>query len=179
MGVSRRREPLDVQNGQGGVGDGLAEDRLGVGTEGGVHLFVGAVGGDEGEVDSHLLHGDRKQVEGPAVDGAGRHDMVPACGNVEDGVEVGRLAGGGEHGGGSALQLGNFGRDVVVGGVLEASIKITAGLKVEELAHVLAGIVFEGGALNNGHLPRFAVARAVAPLYAAGVELIVVHADSS
>ncbi len=172
MAVGGGGELLDVQHGEGRVGDGLAEDGLGVGAEGSVQLLLGAVRGDEGEVDPHLLHGHGEEVVGAAVDGVGGHHVVPAGGDVEHGVEVGRLAGGGEHPHGPALQGGDLGRHGVAGGVLQAGVEVALGLQVKELAHVLAGVVLEGGGLDNGDLPGLPVAGAVAPLDADGVDAV-------
>ena len=71
VGVGRLGELLNIQDGEGGVCNGLAEHRLGVGPEGGVQLLLGAVRVHEGELDAHALHGDGEQVEGTAVDGGG------------------------------------------------------------------------------------------------------------
>ena len=60
VGVGGLGELLNVQHREGGVGDGLAKDRLGVGLKGGVQLLLGAVGGDKGEINAHLPHGDVK-----------------------------------------------------------------------------------------------------------------------
>ena len=114
MGVGGLGELLDVQHRQGRVGDGLAEHRLGVGPEGGFQLLVGAVRGDEGDLDTHFRHGDGDQIEGTAVDGGRGDDVVPAGADVEQREEVGRLAGRGEHSGGAALQLADLGGHIVV-----------------------------------------------------------------
>ena len=97
--------------------------------------------------------------------------MVPAGGDVEHGVEGGRLAGGGEHSRRAALQGRDLGRHRVVGGVLQPGVEVAAGLQVEELAHVAAGSILKGGALNDGHLPGFAIAGGVAALYAFGSDV--------
>ena len=178
MGVGRLGKALDVQHGEGGVGDGLAEHGLGVGPEGGLQLLVGAVRLHKGEVNAHLLHGHGKQVIGAAIDGGGGHHMVAAVGDVEHGIEVGRLAGGGEHGGGAALHVADLGRHHVVGGVLEPGIEIAAGLQVEQLAHVLAGGILECGGLDNGDLAGLAVARRIAALYALGIDSVIAHVAS-
>ncbi|CAN4040231.1 HTH-type transcriptional regulator immR, partial [Dysosmobacter welbionis] len=88
MGVGGLGELLDVQHRQGRVGDGLAEHRLGVGPEGGFQLLVGAVRGDEGDLDTHFRHGDGDQIEGTAVDGGRGDDVVPAGADVEQREEV-------------------------------------------------------------------------------------------
>ena len=162
---------LNVQHGEGGVCDGLTEHRLGVGPEGGLQLLVGAVGGHKGKLHTHLLHGDGEEVIGTAVDAAGGHHVVSAGGDIEHGVEVGRLAGGGEHGGGAALHLADLSGGVVAGGVLKAAVEIALGLQVKELAHVLAGVILEGGGLDDGHLAGLSVAGMIAPLDADGVDM--------
>ena len=53
-------------------------------------------------------------------------------------------------------------------GILQPGVEIAAGLQIEELPHVAAGSVFEGGALNDRHLPGFAAAGSIACLYAFG-----------
>ena len=178
VGVGGLGELLNVQDGEGGVGDGLAEDRLGVGPEGGVQLLLGALGVHEGKLDAHALHGDGKQVEGAAVDGGGGDHVVAAAGDVEDGVEVGRLAGGEEHGGAAALQSGDLGRHGVVGGVLQTGVEVAAGLQVEQLAHLLAGLIAEGGGLDDGEVAGLPVAGTIAGVEAVGGDLIVAHGNS-
>ena len=168
---------LNIQHGEGRIGDGFAKHRLGVGLKRRVQLLLGTVGGDEGEVDAHLPHSDVEKVVGAAIDGGGGHHMVAAVGNIEDGVEVGRLAGGGEHGRSASLHVADLGGHHIVGGVLKPGIEISAGLQVEELAHVLAGGVLKGGGLDNGNLPRLSVAGGVAPLDAFGVDPVVTHVE--
>ena len=175
MSVGGLCELLNVQHRQGGVGDGLAEYRLGVGPEGGLQLLIGAVWGDEGDFNAHLGHGDGDQVEGASIDGGRGDDVVPAGADVEQGEEVGRLAGGGEHGGGAALQLTDLGGHVVVGGVLEAGVEIAAGLQVKELAHVLGGCVLEGGGLDDGDLTGFPIAGGVASLDTFRFDAVIAH----
>ena len=98
--------------------------------------------------------------------------MVARVADVEQGKEVGCLAGTGQHTGGAALQFGNLGGDGIAGGVLQAGIKITAGLQVKQLAHIVGAIIFESGALHNGNLAGFAVAGGIAALYAQGIDAV-------
>ena len=168
VGMGGLGELLNVQHRQGRVGDGLAENQLGVGPEGGVQLLLGAVGIHEGGFQTHLLHGHGEQVEAAAVDGGTGHDVVAAASDVEHGHEGGSLAGAGEHGSGAALQGADLGRHGVAGGVLQTGVEIAAGLQVKELAHILGGIVLERGTLNDGDLAGLAVAGGIARLDAQG-----------
>ena len=52
----------------------------------------------------------------------------------------------------------DLGRHRIVGGVLESGIEVTAGLQVEQLAHLLAGLIAEGGGLDDGEIAGLAVA---------------------
>ena len=160
---------FNVQHGQGRVGDGLAKDDFGVGLESGVQLFLAAQRVYEGRGDAHLLHGDGDEVEGAAVDGAGRHDVVACLAEIEQRKEVGRLTAGRQHGGGAAFQLADLFRHHVAGGVLQAGVEVAVGLEVEQLAHVLAGSVLERSGLDDGDLAGFAVAGGVAALHADGI----------
>ena len=166
---------LDVQHGQGGVRDGFAEHQPGVGPESGVQFLVRAVGRDEGGFDAHLRHGHADQIERTAVNAGGSHHMVAAGGQVEHGEEVRRLAGGGEHRRRATLQRRDFRGYVIVGGVLQAGVKISAGFQVEQLAHVLAGGVLKCRGLDNGNLPRLAVAGGVSPLNAFCFNAVIAH----
>ena len=171
MGVGCLRKLFNVQHGQGGVGDGLAEHDLGVGEERGVQLFLGAQRVHKGGLDAHLFHGDRDEVEGAAVDGAGCHDVVTGLAEVEQGKEVGSLPAGSQHGSGAAFQFTDFLSHKVTGGVLQAGIEVAVGLQVKELAHVLAGGVLEGGGLDDGDLAGFAVSGRIAALHADGITI--------
>src|SRR5699024_3670462 len=106
---------------------------------------LGAVGGNKGGGNAHLCHGDGNQVEGAAVDGAGGHNMITGVAQVEQCEEVGRLAGAGQHTGGTAFQFGDFGGDGVAGGVLQTGIEITAGFQIKQLAHFVGTVIFESG----------------------------------
>ena len=175
MGVGGRGKLFDVQHGEGRVCDGLAEHDLGVGPEGGVQFFLGAQGVYKGGGDAHLFHGDRDEVEGTAVDGAGGHDVVACFAQVEQGEEVGGLTAAGEHGSRAALQLADLLGDKVAGGVLEPRVEVALGFQVEQLAHILAGGVLEGGGLDDGDLAGFAVAGGVTALHADGITVHVTY----
>ena len=102
--------------------------------------------------------------------------MLSAGDDVEDGVEGGRLAGGREHGRRAAFQRGDLCRHMVIGGVLQPGVEIAAGLQVEQLAHGLAGLVSEGGGLNDGNVAGLSILRPVAGMKALGADF---HSCSS
>ena len=169
VGVGGLGKLFNVQHGQGGVCDGLAEHHLGVGPEGGVQLLLGAQGVYEGGGDAHLGHGNRDEVECAAVDGAGGYDVVSCLADIEQGKEVCGLSAGGKHSGSAAFQLADLFGYHVAGGVLQAGIEIAVCLQIEQLAHVLAGSVLEGGGLDDGDLTGLAVAGGVAALHTDGI----------
>ena len=168
--VGRVRELFNIQNGQCGIGNGLAEHRLGVGTECGLQFVLRAVGGHEGEVDAHLLHRHRKQIVCTAVDGRGGNYVITRCGNIENAEEVGRLTGGGQHSGGTAFQFADLFGYAVTGGIGQTGIEISLGFQIKQLAHILAGVVFERGALIDRDLTGFAVFGGISALYADGFD---------
>jgi hypothetical protein len=167
--VGHAGELLDVQDRERGVGDGFAEDRAGVGAEGGLDLVFGGVGVDEGDVDAEFLQGHVEEVRGAAVDGAGGDEVVAAVAEVQDRDERGGLAGGGHQGADAALEGGQllfrgFGR-----GVAEARVEVAGRFEVEEVSDVFAAVVLERGALEDGQHARLAVFRLPAFLDAKGV----------
>jgi hypothetical protein len=171
VGVSSLGKLLNVQHGQGRVCDGLAEHHLGVGLECGVQFFLGAQRVHKGGIDSHLLHGDGDQIEGAAVDGTGCHDVVACFAEVEQGKEVCSLTAGSEHSGSAAFQLADLLSHKVAGGVLQTGIEVAVSFQIEQLAHVFAGGILEGGGLNNGDLAGFAVAGGVTALHTDGITI--------
>ena len=175
MGVGGLCELFYVKNGEGRICDGLAENGLCVGTEGGIQFLLAAVGGNEGEFDAHTLHGDCEKVESAAVNAGGGHNVVAAGGDVKNSVEVGGLSGGGEHGCAAAFESRYLCRNIVVGGVLQTAVKIAGGLKVKKLAHLGAGSIFESGALDNGDLAGLTVAGGVAGLHTFGTDFVFCH----
>ena len=98
--------------------------------------------------------------------------MVAAGGDIKDGKEICRLTGGGEHGGGAALQGADLRRHLVVGGILEPGVKITLGLQIEEGPHGLPGGIPEGGGLDNGNVAGLSTPGDVARVEAVGTGLI-------
>ena len=93
----------------------------------------------------------------------------PASQILNRAKEVCGLSAGGKHSGGAAFQLADLFGYHVAGGVLQAGIEIAVCLQIEQLAHVLAGSVLEGGGLDDGDLTGFAVAGGVAALHTDGI----------
>ena len=104
--------------------------------------------------------------------------MIPAGGQVEHSEKVRRLAGGGEHRRRAALQFGDLRGYIIIGGVLQAGVKISAGFQVKQLPHVLPRRVFERGRLHDGNLPRLAVPRRVPALDALCFNPVIAHMKS-
>ena len=161
MTVRSIRELFDIENSQGGVGDGFAENRFGVGPESRIQFFRRAVRGEEGEFHTHLPHGDGKEIVGAAVNGGRSDHMVPGSGNIENSKEVRGLAGRGQHRGSTAFHGADLRGDHIVGRILKAGVEITGSLQVEEFAHILAGVVLEGGGLDDRDLAGFSVPRRI------------------
>ena len=168
--VGGRGEHLNIEHAQGRICDGFTENGLCVRPESGVQLFRRAVRRDEGEFNAHLFHRDGKEVIGAAVDGGAGHHMISGVGDVEHGVKIRRLAGGSQHCGGAAFQRTDLRGHGVTGRILQAGIEIAGGFQIKQLAHVLAGVVFEGGGLDDGDLAGFSVFRRVAALDAYGFD---------
>ena len=126
--VCRGGEFLKIKDGQRRVGNRLAEDGFRVGLEGCVQFLYGAIGVDEGKGDTHTLQGDGEKVVGAAVECGRAYDMIAAGSKVEDGKEGSRLPRRGKHSRRTALQLADFSRDGIAGGVLQTGVEITARL---------------------------------------------------
>ena len=67
----------EVEHLDGRVGDGLGEDDLRLIVDQLFDLFGGSVGVEKAGLDAHFGQGDREQIEGAAVDGGRRDDVVP------------------------------------------------------------------------------------------------------
>ena len=74
--VRRLCELFNIKNCERGVGNSFTENRLSVGAESRVKLFLGAIGINEGEVNAHLLHSYRKEVICAAVDACAGYNVV-------------------------------------------------------------------------------------------------------
>ena len=97
--------------------------------------------------------------------------MIAAGGDIEHRVEIGSLAGAGEHSGRAALHGSDLGRHHIAGGILQPGIKIALRFQIKELAHILRGGILEGGTLNDGDLPGLTAFGAVARLDAQGLHM--------
>ena len=164
VGVRGIGETLDVEHLHAGIGDSLGEDELGVGFEGGIDLLVSRIVVDESHVYAHLAEGHAEEIESASVDIVGGYHVVAGLADVEAGEEIGGLAGRCQHGAHSPFERGNLGRYLVVGGILEPCIEISCFLEVEEAAHLVACLVLERGALDEGNLAGFSLSGGVSGL---------------
>ena len=157
---------LDVQNLAARVRDGLAEQRLGVGTEGCRDFLLAGLLRYKGALDAQLLQRDAEEVVRATVDFVGSDEVVAGLTDVEDGIEVGCLTRRGQHSAHTAFEGGNLRGHRVVGGILQASVEVALLLQVEEVGHFFRVVILERGALDDGEHARFAVLGLPACLYA-------------
>ena len=157
VGMSKAGEAFDVKDVAAGIRDGFTEDTLRVRAEERLDFFVGRVGVKEGALDAHLFHRHAKEIERAAVDGVGGEEVVAGFADVEDGIERRSLSAGGQHRTDAALERSNLGRHGIVGRVLKTRVEIAAVLEVEQSRHLLAVVIFKGGALIDGKHARFSL----------------------
>ena len=96
--------------------------------------------------------------------------MVSCGHDIEEGIEDCGHAGRNEDAACSSFKRRNLTRDRVVGRVGKTRIEIPGRLKVEELAHFLAGFIPERRTRNNRQLTGFAALRTSATLNANGFQ---------
>lgn len=87
------RELFEIKNDERRIGDGFAEDRLGVRLECRCEFFLGAVRAYERAFDAHFAHGHVDEVERASVDCGGCNDVVTVVADVEECEKVCRLPG--------------------------------------------------------------------------------------
>jgi hypothetical protein len=85
-------EFFDVEDAAARVADGLAEDEFGIGPEGFLDFLLAVLLVYKGAVDAEFFQCDAEQVIGAAVDFVRCDDVVACVADVEDCVEIGRLA---------------------------------------------------------------------------------------
>ena len=149
---------FNIQHRQCGVGNNFAKDCLGVLLKGSVQLLVRRIGRNKGCCYAHLRQRYVNQIIAAAVNRRGSNNMAACLADVEQSKEIRRLSGGSEHRCSTTLQLSNFCRYEIAGGVLQARVKIAGSLQIEQFTHRLACIVFKGCGLDDWNLARFAVA---------------------
>ena len=157
---------LDVQDFAARVRDGLAEQRLSIGTEGGRNLLLGSLLRDESTLNTQFLQRHAKEVVCTTIYLIRGHEVVASLTDVEDGVEVGSLSAGGEHSAHATFKCRNLTCHGIVGGVLQTGVEIAFLLQVEEHGHLLRIIIFERRTLNNGQHAGVAVLGLPSCLYA-------------
>ena len=171
VAVSCSGPASDIKYFDTGIGEGFAKDQFGPGPDGRLDLFVGSIGLQESDADPQPGQRDAQQVEGAAVDVVGGDDVVSCTGDVQDREQVGRLPGGGEDGSHAALQVIDPGSHGVYGRVLQAGVEVSALFQVEQPAHLVRGLVFEGCALDDGNLPGLPFSGCISGVNTTGVNL--------
>ncbi len=135
--VGEGRDGLDVEHLALGVGDGLAEEELGLGPD---RLAPRVDRGrvvDEGDLDAEARQGVLQQVVGAAVERGGGDDVVAGLGDVEDRERLGRLAGGDEQRPDATLERGDALLDDVGRGVHQAGVDVAELAQPEEVGRVV------------------------------------------
>ena len=82
---------LDVENVNGRVGDSLAENTLGIGTNKLLKLILRDIIVNKSTLDTHFLHGNTEQIVGAAVDRRRRDKVVAAFADIENSIEISSL----------------------------------------------------------------------------------------
>ena len=146
----QRRQVGDVV---AGVADGLHVERLGLAVDGpgqvrGLHRV------DQLHLDAEPRQRHLELVEGASVEPARRDDVVADLGDVGDGEELGRVAGGGGQRRHPALERRHPLLEDVGGRVHEAGVDVPERLEGEEVGPVLGRVEGVGGGLVDGHRAR-------------------------
>ena len=92
--------------------------------------------------------------------------MVASLTDIEDGVEVGGLTRGGQHGAYATFKGCNLRGHRVVGRVGQTCVEVAFLLQVEEVGHFFCVVILERGALDDGEHARFTILGLPACLYA-------------
>ena len=162
----------EVEHLDGRVSDGLGEDHLRLIVDQLFDLFGGGVGVEKAGLDAHFGQGDGEQIEGAAVDGGRRDDIVACPTHGEGGESGGGHAGSAADRRGAPLQRRNFAFKCGHGGVGKAGIKVAVSLQIEKVCHLLRVCVIIGRALRDGRDALAARLRAIAALHAKGIQFV-------
>ncbi len=138
--VGDRRDAGDVEDVDLRVGDGLAEERLGVGPHGRPPRIqvVGVL--DEADLDAELGQRVVEQVVRAAVEPRAGHDVVAGVGEVEDRERLGGLTGGQEQRRDPAFERGDALLDDVLGRVHDPGVDVAGLGEAEQRGGVLGAV---------------------------------------
>ena len=164
-------ELLNIQYFEGRIGDCFAEQCFCIWLESCGDFFFAGIRVDKSNVDAKFLHCNTEQVESTTVDSGRTNEVVSSLADIENGVEVGSLTTGSQHGSYTTFESGNLGGNGVIRRILQAGIEVTAVFQIEKTCHLLAGIVFESCTLIDGQYAWFALFRRPPCLYAQGFGL--------
>ena len=140
MLVGEGCDRLDVEDLGLRVGDGLAEEELGVGPDGRPPRVDRRRVLDEAHLDAELRQRVLEEVEGAAVEAGGDDDVVAGLGDVEHGERLGGLARGDEERADAALERCDALLDDVGRRVHQAGVDVAELLEPEQVRRVV-GVV--------------------------------------
>ena len=141
---------FEIGDVESGVADGLAEECLGFGGNGGGEVLR-IVGVDEFNVDAELGKDVVELGVGAAVEVVGRDDFVSGLSEVDDGVKDGAGARGDAEAGSPTIKGGDALLEHVGGGVHQAGVDVAEFAESEEVGGVLGIIKDEGAGLVEGN----------------------------
>jgi hypothetical protein len=149
----------DVEHVRLRVADRLREEQLRVGTDRTAPLVEVVLVLDEGRLDAELRERVLEEVEGTAVDGARRHDVVARLRDVQDREGLGSLSARDEQGARAALERGDALLGDVLRGVHDAGVDVARLGEREQVRrvirvaeHVCRGLVERGRAGARGRV---------------------------
>ena len=172
--VGQPGKTRDIQHIHGGIGQGFAEHRPGVGPEGLFQFFVGSCLVHKGHLNAQLFQGDGEEIEGAAVNAGGADQMLAALGQIEHGQHAGGLPRGSAQGPHPAFQCGDLLLHGIHGGVAQARVEKARFGQVKQFGHFGGGGIFKGCALGDGQNARLSVFRTVTGVQAKGFQF---HGD--
>ncbi len=166
------REFSDVQNGQRRIRNGLSHDSLRIFLKDSVNHVSGIVRIHKRAVDAQFFDGCRIQIEGAAIDLGRADDMVSCLAQIGNGIKIRRLTGRSQHGCHTAFQRRDLRRYRIIGGILQAGVKVALILQCEKSSHFVCGVIFKSGTLIDREHPRLPLLRLPSRLYADGIQSV-------
>ena len=148
---------LDIKNRNGRIRDRFSKHCLGIRLKIFFQFFLGKILIYKGTLDTHLLHGDTKQIVSTSVNRAGRNKMISRFTDIKDRIEISCLTGGSQHSCHTTLQGTDLGRNRIIGRILQTGVEISVCLQIKKLSHLITGIILKRGALYDWNLTRLSL----------------------